>query len=562
GLGARRPAASALVGGAAASATGVLLLVLGPQLGRPLAPLRVDLSAGRLNTPAPATRAAFGSARGALSAELVITPRARMPASLKGLEERVRSLLQDLRVPQRVQRPAHLSAAQVRALAGVGLRSFSAQTVAQDTLAAQPIWAGLRLRLGEREAVIGRLDARRAEHLEFLLRAALRRLQEGRAPRLAVVSDVPQLSPAEVLEDYQRRGLSAPSGTDAYGQAKEMLAGYGYDVAHVSARRPRLPDSADVFLWLQPRRDSRPVQRLLAEHLHRGGRAILAVQHYAIQQRQYRGAGFATVYWPQPQFADVGPYLEELGVAPVREVLMDRTRHPLSLETQVNRGPVREHDPQQVALPFLIRAVAGHHAPDSPLTRRLGDLLFPWGNRFALDSGKLAHHGLQARVLVTTSDQAWAYPWQGGWLPPEVLRPSALLPGRQPLVLEVRGTFPPVVWPEGPADAGLVVGAEPSPGQPEGALVLVGCSEMFKDEHLYRAGFQHDQLLLNAVALLAWGEEMAQVQARRPAPRGFALQPEGARLAWRAAVIGGGPLLFVLVGLAHQRWRIRRAGAP
>ncbi len=48
------------------------------------------------------------------------------------------------------------------------------------------------------------------------------------------------------------------------------------------------------------------------------------------------------MYWPQPQFQDLDPYLRLLGVEQVREVLMDRTQSHLSLETQVNRTAVRD----------------------------------------------------------------------------------------------------------------------------------------------------------------------------------------------------------------------------
>ena len=57
----------------------------------------------------------------------------------------------------------------------------------------------------------------------------------------------------------------------------------------------------------------------------------------------------------------------------------------------------------------------------------------------------------------------------------------------------------------------------------DGALLLIGSSEMFKNEHLLTPGFQHDQFLLNAVAQMAYGEDLAALQARRPTPRGFAV---------------------------------------
>ena len=89
-----------------------------------------------------------------------------------------------------------------------------------------------------------------------------------------------------------------------------------------------------------------------------------------------------------------------------------------------------------------------------------------------------------------------------------------------------------------------------------GTLLLIGSSEMFKNEHLSALGFQHDQFLLNAVAYNAYGEELAALQARRPTPRGFPFQSTEAKRLWRVVVVGAGPLLFL--GYALYR-RMRQA---
>ncbi len=86
-----------------------------------------------------------------------------------------------------------------------------------------------------------------------------------------------------------------------------------------------------------------------------------------------------------------------------------------------------------------------------------------------------------------------------------------------------------------------------------GALLLIGCSEMFKNDHLYTPEFQHDQLLLNAVASLVHGERLAELQARRPVRRGFSFQPPAVKTAWRLAVIWSGPLAFLGYGLYRRR---------
>ena len=387
-------------------------------------------------------------------------------------------------------------------------------------------------------------------HLDFLIAAALHRLERGERPLVSVVSDLPRLSPAEALEDYQKKGLSAPSGTDVYSRLKRMLAAYGYRVHHVNPRYPQLAPDSDAVLWMQPRRDSGEVILLLSRHLADGGTAIVAMQHFNIQQRQYRGTGFDTVYWPQPQFQDLDRYLRLIGVEQVRQVLMDRTRHHLRLDTQVNRTAVREYDPQEVALPFLIRTVGERYDPGSPITRDLGDLLFIWGNSF--DLGRLPG-SFDRQVLISTSPESWSYPWKGGFLGPDSLAQPEEVAGPQPLAVDLRGEFPEAQFVE---DEEGRSNLEPLPGEGDrGRLVLVGCSEMFKNGHLQMPGFDHDQLLLNLLADAVYGPGMTRLQARNPQARGFAYHDPAGRAVWRLVVIGAAPLALAAVALIRYRRR-------
>ena len=536
----------------------LLALFAAPQLLGLTGALYLDLTRDELHTLAPQTRELLERRRGNLQAELAITSRASLPLGLKDAEQRIQDLLERGSIPSYTRRPEYLTAREQQLLQGRGLQPFAIQQVVSDTLVSRQVWSALQLRQGEHTAVIPRLDVNTLEHLEFLLAAALQRLDQGRAPHLAVISDLPRLSPAEALEDFHKKGLLPPGGADVYSRLKTLLRDYGYRISYINPREPYWPDAVDVLLWLQPRRDSSPLLLLLARHLHHGGKAIVALQHFNIQQRQYRGTGFATVYWPQPQFQDLDPYLRLFGVEQIREVLMDRTQSHLELETQVNRTAVREYDPQKVALPFLIRAVGAHFSSTSALTRHLGDLLFIWGNRFALDPVRLQAAGLAYQPLINTSSKAWSFAWKGGWLPPEILQSATYLEGEQPLALALQGPFPAVEFQEdAEGRKQLVVQTNAFP-PPAGELVLIGCSEMFKNDYLHAAPFQHDQLLLNAVALLAYGPELGALQARRKSTRGFAFSPTTTRAAWRIFVIATGPLTVLLYGL----WRFARRQHP
>ncbi len=527
-------------------------LLLWLALHNSLAGIRLDATVARLHTPSPQLISELHEATG-LRAELILSAPSRLSAEVRAVAHRVMDVLDAGGIPLRVQQLADEDDASAE---GADVAAFEITSVRSDTAVTTRIRSALRLIQGDRAAIIPRLDGNTGQHLDFLLAAALRNLSYGGAPVLAVVSDLPRLSPAEALEDYQKKSLSAPQGVDVYSHAKSLLADYGYDVRHVAPRDPVLPANADAVLWFQPRRDSTPVLTQLSQHLGNGGRAVVALQHFNIQQRQYRGTGFETVHWPQPQFQDFDRYLRLVGAEQVREVLFDRTRHHLEIDTQVNRSAVREYDAQQVALPFLIRAVAANFSSTSPMTRNLGDLLFIWGNRFRFDPASLGAADMTAEVLVTTTANAWAYDWSGGWLPPEVLDESAnvALVGPQALVLTLSGRFP-VVDAVHSDDGGTQLVPRDGTGKP-GSLTLVGSSEMFKDSYLQSPGFAHDQLLLNTVANAVYGPALASLQGRHGAAiRGFAVVGPTVRSIWRFAVIGGGPCLLGLVALWARRRR-------
>ena len=204
-----------------------------PWLGKYLGAVQLDLTEEALNTPAPLTVQLLDQHRASLQVEATLTPQASMPPALKTIEPKIKNLLSRGDLTARFLRPTSPDGAHLQAQ---GFQPIDVQRVLQDTLARQLVWSGLRLEEGGRSTLIPRLDQRSVNHLEFLVAAALKRLERGRAPRVAVVADWPRLSPAEALEDFQRQGLSAPSGTDVYRQLKALLQDYGYEVSYVNPR--------------------------------------------------------------------------------------------------------------------------------------------------------------------------------------------------------------------------------------------------------------------------------------------------------------------------------------
>jgi hypothetical protein len=84
---------------------------------------------------------------------------------------------------------------------------------------------------------------------------------------------------------------------------------------------------------------------------------------------------------------------------------------------------------------------------------------------------------------------------------------------------------------------------------------------MWKDALLHAPGAQHDQFLLNAAALLVYGQELAEVQAHGRPARAMPWLDSDVKLAWRCVVLGA-PIAMVLVTLGFVRWIRRRSLRP
>ena len=539
-------------------------------------PLRADWTEDGLNRLAPATEelARKAGQTGTLRAELFLSRREKLAPDMRRSAGQLDDLFRDLeRAGADIELvrtdPSELEPAEREKLERSGIESMRVTSIEEGVTTVRTIFSAVRLTStvdGEqRIETLALPDTHAFEGLEFRVAFALWRLQTGQRPRLAFASDTPRLSPAEAHMDYQLKGLFAPIGEDTYGTARETLREIGFDILHINPRAPEFTEKFDALVWLQPRRDASVMIDALARNLHQGGSAFLAAQHFNLQARQYRGTNFETVYWPQPQSPDLDVmWFPELGIELARVVLFDELMTPRQLETQVNRDAAqRDYEEQDSALPFSIRASTANFS-DDPVMRGVGDQAFLWGNHIEWDAARLEELGLEATTLITSSERTWAYDWSGGYLPQDVLagfpsedRENLQRLPRRTLAARFRGNFPlpdkelvPAIEGQPRSDLGLA--AAPAA---EGELLLVGDSEMFKNELIRDPEFRADHLLVNAVASLTLPADLAAVAHRRRVARGLDFLSGESKARWRLFVIAAGPLFVLLLGLLRSLWR-------
>ncbi|HRP62364.1 MAG TPA: Gldg family protein [Phycisphaerales bacterium] len=553
-----------------------LLVVMLVAAGALVMGIRLDLTASQLNRVSPSTRAIVAEhGRGEIEARLIVSRTELLPPELRPLVRRLRSELRELeragaRLAVAWTPPEDMAQEERSALEQRGVRAIRMTTRDEDITTVRSVYMTLELSSNGRRELLTFSDRASFENVEFRLAFALWRLETGRKPHIAFASDVPRLSAAEAFHDFQQRNLLAPSGADVYSLAREALERMDFRVTHVNPRSPELPEDIDLIIWMQPRRNILPMLDETVRRLHRGVPVMIAAQHFNMQSRQYRGAGFKMVYWPQPQVADVHlTYFPDLGIELVHEVLFDELKLALPLETQVNRDAEhRDYEEQTSALPFLIRAVAANFDRTTSIMRGVGDQAFPFPSYVRVDTDRLAAANIAATPIIFTSDRSWSYNWTGGWIPDELLQgppteatADAKLLGRVPLAVLFEGAFPK---PSASlitrrAEAAGAVEFDPTPGVPT-KLVFVGCSQMFKNERLLDPEYRADHLLMNIAASLGLDDNLARIASHRRIAPGFDYIEPDLRLRWRAIVLAAGPVVMLAFGMFWNVWR-RRAPA-
>jgi ABC-type uncharacterized transport system involved in gliding motility auxiliary subunit len=524
--------------GAASLPLGVLLLLAFWPQGRAV----FDLTRGRLNTPAPETAA--------LLQKLPAPAHIRYVESLSGQTAREGRLMAQS-VEDALNRIRDASQGKVSfsvekldsriwdepsvldSLRREGIKPFTFKVIEQDTYLERQAISGIVIKGGDKTEVISPLQALTQDKLEFLLAWGLRRVAfNEKPPRVAFMSEYHPVTPAEAHMEYSQQQLAVPEAADPYSRLRELTAEYGYQVIHAYPRSPT-PIDADLFVYIQPTRVNDHVKNEFHRHLAAGKNAIVAAQYFVNEQRQYSGRGLAPVYWPAPQFPRVNELLKPYGIELKREILMDQTKSDRAVEGQIRWGAyLKEKVTQSVALPFFIRAIASQFDAASPITAFLSDLLFISGNRWIMGKEGLLST-LTWTPLVTTSQRAWAYEWSGGMVREEQLQPTEWFSEPQPLAVLISGAFK----------------AAARPAQ----MLLIGCSEMFKNAHLMDRQFAHKNFMMNAIVALTHGEEMTRLHSRGDRRHvSFGFVPAQTKAVFRATGVFLVPVLFLMVGLYRR----------
>ncbi|MFO7775639.1 MAG: Gldg family protein [Candidatus Hydrogenedentota bacterium] len=449
-----------------------------------------------------------------------------------------------------------------------GVRPFSVQTIDEDQVSTQMIYSSIGIAYRDREEeFIPQVVPQTLPDLEYRIVSTAYKMAQDEMPVIAMAAPEEAVHiDAQTRQVLEQMGQQVPDTEDPFQSLQQMLEYERYEVERVDVTEESpLPDHFDALLVLNPRELNERQRWEINRVLNEGIPVIMAVQNYQFQYEPTQGGVQLHQRDENPQ---VNELLAHYGIQVDRDILMDTNHFPLSIQAQGLMSQLTGAQ-QEVDAPLHIRVHSSSMDDEWSITNRLSNVFYIWGSALDIDSDQLSENGLDTRVLMTTSERAWkvASPAQITLEPPE----TGL--DQYPLMAYVSGAFPdvyegedPPPWPDSSESADAPTqdqdqgsssnaGGEANPnpnGRDENTLILIGCSEMFRDQFL-GVGNNLD-LILNSVDAVTLGEQIVHIRGAHPIDRTIETPSAAQRAFWRFinfvavnAVIAGAGVVTALM---------------
>jgi ABC-type uncharacterized transport system involved in gliding motility auxiliary subunit/ABC-type transport system involved in multi-copper enzyme maturation permease subunit len=510
---------------------------------------RLDLTEDKIYTVSPAAKQILSEVKRPVQVNLYITPKSDMPTAYAQLEQDIMGKLEELKVASGgMIEPdvIYLQAANVmksapafgeaeeeeedqtdkteRRMLEKGVEPFGVQVMSGDEISQKLIYSSIGVGLGaEAEEIIPQITPEKMQELEYRLVNIIFKLTREEKPVVALVApkEAFQMDP-QMRQLMMQMGRQIPEQRDPYDVLQAYLESEKYEVQRVELTKDSpLPEEYDTLAIINPRELNERQRWEIARALASGKSVLLAVQDYLWD---YRTTHEGITMSRRDENPQINPLLEQYGLGVDDDLLMDVNNFPLT---------IRSSDPLQNLLggtpipsPMHIEVTSDGMDTETSITNRLGFITYLWGTALTIDEEELKKHGLEARVIMHTSDSAWSVPAEAP-LTQASLEPPAE-GDRYPLMALVTGQFPDVYKdqerPEWPPPPPPRPGMPPQPqsNEPEGPaepltpapgkLVLLGASQMFRSDFLQRS---NADLFLNSIDAITLGDELVNVRSRK-----------------------------------------------
>jgi len=595
--GRNRPKAKTIFAGAVAMSVVIGMLFNYLMAGTSL--LRFDLTADKIYTISQASKNILAELDTPVQLRVYITPRDKMPTGMKDLEQDIVDKLEEMRVASngRVEYSTiYLDVANAytdpmaaldeeeeskgeeevieRRMLEKGVQPFNVQAMSRDEITSRLVYSSIGIGYKDRaEEILPQIVPQSLEELEYRLVNTIHKMTRDTAPVVALVAPMEAVNiDPQMRQILMQMGQPIPESDDPYEYLQQVLEFEKYQVERVElTKESPLPEEYDTLAVINPRALNERQRWEINRALHSGKSVIMAVQNY---QWDYRPTPQGLTVSRRDENPGVNELLENFGLGVSTDILMDVNKVPLSIQSGGNTLQDLLRGPQQLNLPMHILVNNSSMAEDTAITNRLSSLFYLWGTALEIDEGKLGEHGLNAKVIMETSDRAWSVPSTEQLTSFD--EPQSGERRAFPLMAVVKGQFPDAyadaerpAWPK--AQPPSQFGQPPVPeddGEPEppaapveahpGELILLGCSESFRKNFLRDANLD---LFLNSVDAVTLNENLALVRGRKPINRVIDRPSDGTKSFWRAVNYGLANTVIAGIGIAFLMNRRRTRNA-
>jgi ABC-type transport system involved in multi-copper enzyme maturation permease subunit len=553
---------------------------------------RFDMTEDKVFTVSDASKNILGGIDTPVQVKLYITPKGEMPTGLTTLQQDIEDKLDELAVAAKGNLEfsvINLNASEAistgqdeeqvdeedaeqaveKRLLGKGIQPFGVQAMSDDQVTNKLIYSSLGIAYKDKkEEIIPQILPQNLEELEYRLVSTVYKLTQQEKPVVALVAPKEAINiPPDLRRMYEQMGQPVPETDDPYEILEKLLTFEKYDVRRVemTATSP-LPEEYDTLLVVNPRalneRQRWEINRALVE----GRSVVLAVQNY---EWNYNPTPRGISIDSREEDPQVNPLLEHYGLGVSEDILMDQNNTTLNVQSGGNTLAGLMGTPVKLPMHILLTNDSMNDA--TSITSRLSTIFYLWGTGIILDDAKLAENGLNAQVLMQSSDNSWTASRDNA-LTAEAFDDPTEFGGPYPLMALVEGQFPdayadserpawPVAQPQPgqlppppPPEEGDAPALTPAPGK----LVLIGCSEMFRKDFL-QAG--NVDLFMNSVDAITLGDDLVNVRGRKPVDRLIDLPDKGTRSFWKLINYGLASSIIAVVGIGAALIRRRSRNA-
>jgi ABC-2 type transport system permease protein len=561
---------------------------------------RFDLTEEKIYTISDASEKVLSELDDTVQVKVYITPKDKMPTGLKELEQDISDKLEELRVASgnkieystvNLEAANVIASQEARLAAGdeeepadeaeaieermleKGVQPFGVQAIEDDQVTQALVYSAIGIAYKDKkEEILPQVDPNQLQNLEYNLVNTIYKLTRPEKPHIALVAPKEAIViPPEQRQMYEQMGIQVPQSDDPYIYLQQILEYEKYQVSRVElTQESPLPEAYDTLVVVNPRELNQRQKWEINRALHSGKPVVLAVQNYEWNYQAERGGSVNLSKREQTPL--VNDLLSHYGLSVEGAILMDTNSVPLTVQSGGGSLMDLLSGGMTLNLPMHMLINQESMADDSPITSRLGSIFYLWGSPLSLDQAELDKHGLQSKVLMSTSKNSWKAP---GAVPPTQATFDEPASGQQsyPIMVKVSGQFPDVykdqVRPEWPPPAPPRPGMPPTPPPPPDTeagpvepapseLILLGGALLFNKNFLQGGNLD---LFLNCVDSVTLGDELATIRGKKPIDRTIDRPSDGQRTFWRLANYGLGSVVIAAIGIASSLMRQRSRNA-